>query len=140
MVRAPERTDFEDLTYRHAHARIVELWGHASKYRCVLCGESAANEWAYDGTDPTAKTQIFEGRYPVRFSVYPEYYFPACHGCHRLKDAGERAARRTHCRNGHEMTAENTYTRPSRPGTRECLTCKHNDYINRQMRKRTILK
>lgn len=33
-------------------------------------------------------------------------------------------ATKTHCKNGHKFTLENTYTRPSRPGTRECKVCK----------------
>lgn len=30
---------------------------------------------------------------------------------------------KTHCDNGHELTPENTYAPPSRPGTRRCRTC-----------------
>lgn len=37
-----------------------------------------------------------------------------------------RRIRQTHCVNGHEFTAENTFTRPQRPGTRECLRCQDN--------------
>lgn len=32
-------------------------------------------------------------------------------------------ARKTHCVHGHEFTPENTYTAPSRPGSRECRKC-----------------
>lgn len=31
--------------------------------------------------------------------------------------------KQTHCVNGHEFTPENTFTRPQRPGTRECRAC-----------------
>jgi len=34
-----------------------------------------------------------------------------------------RKSEQTHCVNGHEFTLDNIYTRPSRPGTRECRTC-----------------
>ena len=33
-------------------------------------------------------------------------------------------AQATHCKNGHEFTAENTYEPPHRPGRRECRICK----------------
>ena len=117
------KTLHTDVNYRGAHGRVRALFGAASKYECVACGNSA-DEWAYDGADPGEKTDFSEGVYLVRYSPWPEFYMPMCFPCHRAKDAGARAARRTECVHGHEMTPENTYERPSRPGTRECKTCK----------------
>lgn len=115
-----------DLTYYGAHGRIKMYWGSASQYFCIECGEQAA-EWAYDGTDPSeleGEVKVDGVKYPVRYSVWPEFYAPLCTGCHRAKDRSAWSLRRTHCKNGHEMTKENTYTRPSRPNTKECRTCR----------------
>ncbi|AIY32482.1 hypothetical protein PBI_MIAZEAL_128 [Mycobacterium phage MiaZeal] len=128
----------EDLTYFGAHGRVKAYFGSATQYLCVECGGPAA-EWAYDGTDPSERSSTvnFEGKdYPVSYSVWPEFYVPMCFGCHRLRDAGARAAKRTHCIHGHEMTPENTYTRPSRPGTRECITCRKEESSQRYLRKK----
>ena len=35
----------------------------------------------------------------------------------------KKRSQQTHCVNGHEFTPENTFTRPQRPGTRECRAC-----------------
>jgi hypothetical protein len=40
-------------------------------------------------------------------------------------------ARKTHCKNGHEFTEENTYTPPKRPNVRNCKQCQ----IERSRRK-----
>lgn len=93
---------------------------------CVSC-EGPAQEWAYDGTDPTevhGEVTLYGETYPVRYSMWPEFYAPLCTTCHRAKDRSAWSARRITCRNGHELTPENTYTRPSRPGTRECKICR----------------
>lgn len=46
-----------------------------------------------------------------------------------------RAARQTHCEQGHEFTAENTRVYPSRPNARVCLTCKRAAASETQRRK-----
>lgn len=125
-----------DLTYFGAHGRVKQVFGSATKYKCVLCGADAS-EWAYDGTDPSERAGEANG-YPVVFSVWPEFYMPLCHPCHRAKDAGARAVRRTKCTNGHELTEENTYTRPSRPGTRECRRCKTEESKARYLAKKAL--
>lgn len=120
--------------YRRSHQLVAELWGKASRYACVTCGDHAG-EWAYDGTDPSEKKEEMKvsGRlYPIRFSVWQEFYMPLCTGCHRAKDAGARSKRRTHCKQGHLMDERNTYTRPSRPTTRECRKCKDLEYVRRR--------
>jgi hypothetical protein len=118
------RTTRTDLTYFGAHGRVKSVFGSATKYCCVFCG-GKANEWAYDGTDESELNGfVTDNKWPVTYSVWPEFYMPLCHPCHRKMDASARALRRTHCVNGHEMTPENTYTRPSKPNNRECVTCR----------------
>lgn len=129
--KPPAQKDPYTLRYRTVHTRVADLWGHAGRYPCVLCGHQA-DEWAYDGHDPTEKHETLVGRWPVVFSVHPEFYFPACIPCHRKMDGAARAARRTHCVHGHEMTDENTYRPHSRPGNRECRTCRAGRYVPRK--------
>lgn len=73
-----------------AHARIYRLWGAASQYECVECGE-LAKDWAYDGTDQTALMQLAGKARGVRFSLYPEFYMPLCRRCHNGRDRREAA-------------------------------------------------
>lgn len=124
-----------DLTYSGAHGRVKYFFGPANLNPCVMCGGGAA-EWAYDGTDPDELFELVNGKWPVVYSAWPEFYMPLCHPCHRQKDAAARSARRTKCKHGHEMAPENTYTRPSRPGTRECKTCKSEEGKRRHQKKR----
>lgn len=42
------------------------------------------------------------------------------------------AARTGICSKGHEMTPENTYHRPDRPGWKQCRTCNHLRYVRRR--------
>jgi hypothetical protein len=123
-----------DLTYYGAHGRVKRTFGSATKHACIVCGNPSA-EWAYDGTDPTERIEYMQGRYKVSYSVWPEFYMPMCYPCHRAMDHGAWALRRARCANGHDMTEENTYTRPSRPGTRECKACRAEQsrvrYLNR---------
>lgn len=42
---------------------------------------------------------------------------------HGKTNFGYKNARKTHCPQGHEYNAENTYRSPSQPGRRRCLTC-----------------
>lgn len=131
MVHTPRA----DLTYFGAHGRVKRQLGPAGDNPCVKCG-AAAKEWAYDGTDPSELSGVAAGEYPVTYSAWPEFYMPLCHPCHRLMDRSAWATRRTHCTHGHEMTEENTYTRPSRPGTKECLECKRIEAQGRKKRRR----
>jgi hypothetical protein len=53
----------------------------------------------------------------------------------RLVEAGRvRAAKRTHCVNGHEYTEENTWRRPGAPLKRSCKTCER-DQLRERRRK-----
>lgn len=124
-----------DLTYFGAHARTKAYFGSATKYTCIQCG-GPAGEWAYDGTDPSEREDIAQGRYRVVYSVWPEFYMPMCTKCHRTMDCAARFLRREACTHGHELTPENTYTRPSRPRTRECKTCRAAESASRYQAKK----
>lgn len=118
-----------DLTYFGAHARIKSVFGPARKQGCSFCG-GPAHEWAYDGTDPSEREFFSQGRYRVVYSVWPEFYMPLCHACHRSLDAGARSDRRTHCRNGHELSGDNLYVRQDKY-EKACRTCKAEDGARR---------
>lgn len=122
----------ENVTYYSAHGRVKVLWGSASQYPCIQCG-NAANDWAYDGTDPTAASgsvTVNGKEYQVTYSTWPEFYMPMCTGCHAARDA-EARPHRTHCSRNHELTPENTYTPPSSPGSRECRQCRKENSARR---------
>lgn len=112
-----------DIGYGAAHARTRKQFGPAHKNPCVYCGKPA-DEYAYDGADPSEVSAFIDGKWPVVYSVWPEFYMPLCFPCHRAKDRGAWAERRSECSKGHELTLENIYERPSRPGSRECKTCR----------------
>ena len=133
----PSELDAE-TGYRASHSRNVRKWGPASDYWCVECG-GEAREYAYDGTDPGELSGSIRANgvdYPVTWSRWAEFYMPLCFACHRKRDRSAWSERRTHCRSGHEMTEENTYTRPSRPGTRECRECRRLESRERMRKKR----
>lgn len=125
----------DDASYRSAHTRLARLRGLARDFDCA-CGSIAA-QWSYDGSDPYEKHELVTNNWGTRivsFSCDPNCYQPLCLSCHVARDHGADILARTHCRQGHEMTKENTYTRPSRPNTRECRTCKHDEYVRRRRR------
>jgi hypothetical protein len=113
----PIDTRLPVVNYRQAHARL----GPASAYPCstVGCERQAAN-WAYDGQDPNEL--VGDGPNDGNpYSINPEHYMPLCLPCHRWIDS-----HKTHCKNGHEFTPENTYVYPNgtaRAGHRKCRTC-----------------
>lgn len=76
-----------EVSYRGAHGRCTTLWGSASQYPCVQCGETAS-DWAYDGTD---ETELVDGT-GRRYSAWPEFYMPMDRSCHRLFDRARAAA------------------------------------------------
>jgi hypothetical protein len=129
------------ITYRSAHTRVTSVFGVAKDHLCICCGGSA-KEWSYDGTDPTELSEdvkVADEYFPVRYSLFPEFYAPKCFPCHRLGDAGARALRRTHCTYDHALTPENTYIPPG-GRKRECKTCRRKNSREQQMAKRAALK
>lgn len=80
-------------TYNAAHTRISSLWGSASRYPCVSVNCSGmAEEWAYDGTDPTHLFEEQTGGSHCHYSLWPEFYAPMCRPCHRARDMAIAAA------------------------------------------------
>jgi transposase-like protein len=88
----PIRTIFDECTYVAAHHRCRTLWGSARQYPCVACGDPA-EDWAYDGTDPTERhdTRV---EWVVAYSKFPEFYMPMCKPCHKERDVECRLAER----------------------------------------------
>jgi hypothetical protein len=90
-------------------------------------GFAMAHRWAYE-------TMI--GVIPLRFDldhlcrttncVHPLHLEPVTHRANVLRGNGVSSisARRTHCKQGHEFTADNIYYRPSRPTQRCCRMCR----------------
>lgn len=60
-----------------------------------------------------------------RLCVNPAHLEPVTHRENVLRGEGPsaREARKTHCKNGHEFTPENTYAWPARPWQRQCRRC-----------------
>lgn len=87
------RSDAEDdCTIQAAHRRVSSLWGSASEYLCIACGNEARH-WAYDGTDPTQRYgQASSSRSMQYYSRFPEFYMPMCAKCHRIRDSNAAAA------------------------------------------------
>lgn len=109
----------DGIKYKSAHHRVVRAKGKASQHPCELCN-GPAQDWAYNHEDPTPLTAP-DGRL---YSSKPEFYIPLCKTCHRRLDVSKRTEAggwKTHCKNGHEFTPENT--RNQARGGRACRAC-----------------
>lgn len=76
--------------------------------------------------------ETFVGPIPPEMQVDHLCFTPACCNPEHLRLLSllenaslQRSTLKTHCVNGHQMTPENTYTRPKRPrsGRRDCRAC-----------------
>lgn len=123
-----------DLSYAGAHQRVRRELGKAAGNPCVECG-NPATDWAYDRTDPDECIGYQSYSRRCVYSQWPEFYMPLCRSCHTSLDNGAASEARSHCRSGHEMTRENTYTAPSKPGSRSCKQCRR-EAANRYTKKR----
>lgn len=83
------RTHSAQVGYSGAHGRCLGLWGSATNYCCAGCGD-AAQDWAYDGTDPSQLIgpRRKGGRF-VHYSAWPEFYMPLCRRCHGRRDSSK---------------------------------------------------
>lgn len=74
----------------------------------------------------------------VRCCCNPDHLEPVTHIENIMRGAGTGAANavKTHCKNGHEFTVENTYERPT--GGRACRTCTNNNQRKYTERKREM--
>lgn len=92
MVAIRERTVWDACTYSAAHHRCRQIWGPVQQYPCLDCGKPA-EEWAYDGNDPTElyveKTDWEKRKSIVPYSRFPEFYMPMCKACHKRRDMRE---------------------------------------------------
>lgn len=114
-----------EIGYGAAHSRVRKFFGSASKFECFECG-APAQEWAYDGTDESARTgtvSVAGSDYPVTYSVWPEFYMPMCFPCHRALDGAARSERRELCQSGNHLWVEENIYRPPNSGP-ECAACK----------------
>ena len=60
----------------------------------------------------------------VRLCVNPDHLEAVTHAENvRRGDGGRNQSDKTHCPNGHEYSAENTYRRPGQPSWRYCRAC-----------------
>jgi len=120
----------DQVGYSGLHIRLRKERGSAGNYKCVHCGGDAKH-WAYDHTDPAEQTDEAYGVYSTDMSRY----IPLCVSCHRVFDdapvckLGGKRPLRTHCKRGHEMTAENTVYR--KDGGRGCKSCHRESYRRR---------
>jgi hypothetical protein len=86
------RTVWDSCSYSAVHHRCRQLWGRVHQYPCVECGEPA-EEWAYDGKDPTElyreNSDWGKLRSIIPYSRFPEFYMPMCKSCHKRRDMQE---------------------------------------------------
>jgi hypothetical protein len=92
MVAIRERTVWDACTYSAVHHRCRHIWGRVQQYPCLDCGRPA-EEWAYDGKDPTElyaeRTDWGKRKSIVPYSRFPEFYMPMCKACHKRRDMRE---------------------------------------------------
>jgi hypothetical protein len=88
----------DQATYHTVHARIAAARGRAAEQICAHCDGPAA-EWAYDHTDPNARTD----ERGLEYSLDLCRYIPLCGHCHNWFDATYDFANRTHCTQGHDI-------------------------------------
>ncbi|NXY93390.1 hypothetical protein HYE82_02980 [Streptomyces sp. BR123] len=68
--------------YAQAHRNIRKALGPASGYRCWLRCGAAADEWAYDHTDPNERRDVDGLSAGIPYSMDPTRYVALCKSCH----------------------------------------------------------
>ena len=93
------------------------------------CKRFAAHRWAYlNFICPIPDGLEIDHKCKNTLCVNPDHLEAVTHGenvrrgsaWHKIADAQRL---KTHCKNGHEFTPENTYTPPSEPHARRCKKC-----------------
>lgn len=115
-------------------------WGTTQKCGRFRDGEKSvvAHRWAYEqAKGPIPEGLVIDHLCRTPLCVNPAHLEAVTNRENVLRGVGYTAekARQTHCIHGHEFTPENTRYSPSRPNSRECLTCKR----QRAERKRSLL-
>lgn len=77
------------IVYASAHTRVYTMWGSATQYPCITCGE-AADDWAYDGCDPHELVSDQPKTRGCAYSMDPQWYMPLCQSCHKVMDNSKR--------------------------------------------------
>jgi HNH endonuclease len=96
--------------------------------KCWIRGrDEYAHRFAYEDTiGPIAEGQVIDHRTcDNKPCVNPHHMEATTIGANVLRGIGPTAmkARQTHCIHGHELTPENVYVPPKRPGRRYCRAC-----------------
>ena len=84
---------------------------------CTRCGATDRLEAALNPETPAGRLHL-DQTINCMYSNDPLDYVTLCKACHQHMDGVEQ---RTHCKNDHEYTPENTSIRPD--GSRRCRTC-----------------
>lgn len=84
---------------------------------CARCGATTGLEAALNPETPADRLRLDE-TINCLYSSDPADYMTLCRPCHKHMD---RVESRTHCKNDHEYTPENTHIRPD--GSRQCRIC-----------------
>lgn len=85
-----------------------------------------AHRWYYEQINGSVWQDLdLDHKCRVRCCVNPDHLEPVTRAENLGRGAGVYGKLKTHCKNGHLLTPETTYTRTDRPGHRECLTCRN---------------
>ncbi len=68
----------------------------------------------------------------------PENLVAACQDCNFNRPKRDAEQNKTHCKNGHEFTPENTYAEPRPGGYRRCRICRRAAGKQRRARRKKI--
>lgn len=110
-------------SYSGIHKHLRDRHGPASGFVCK-CG-APAQEWAYDGQDPS---QRIDPR-GLAYSIDCAHYFPVCRACHKIHDGH----RREWCKSGlHRMEGHNVLIDQ---GKRRCRACANQNHRNTARRR-----
>lgn len=95
VLRGVNHPNYSGLnaSYKTAHLRVRQERGPARNYLCSFGCESAAQEWAYDGSDPNQRYEQMRSDRPLMayYSLDPSFYMPVCIRCHRRHDSAAAA-------------------------------------------------
>lgn len=130
--RHRDRTDAERFWAKVEKSDGCWLWRAGANgvgYGNFWCGGKTvlAHRWVYEQeVGPIPDGLDLDHLCRVRICVNPAHLEPVTRYVNNLRIPGgmvEVAVSKTHCKNGHEFTEENTYRPPGRPTRRHCRAC-----------------